>query len=286
MRAQTCLFAAALGFAGACSDPQCPAGELKIGATCYPSPDAGASEEDPETDDDAEADAGTDPTAAMSCLADEDRDGYGPVASRATCPIGKVPPMTGDCDDRDSRAHPDLPESCGDGIDNDCNPATPDACGTSGCKDAACATPDASLSPVDAGTDAGPPAMKPPVTVMPCVAAAESCDGKDNDCDGVVDEGVKNACGSCGPIPPEVCDGKDNNCNGLIDEGTEAGKEVMWQHPEDFGLCALKARIACGSAGFYYKLNADERGKCERCGGWSDCPKQCPPAPSQALACY
>ena len=36
-----------------------------------------------------------------------------------------------------------------------------------------------------------------------------SCDGKDNDCDGQIDEGQ-----------PEVCDGKDNDCDGRVDENT------------------------------------------------------------------
>ena len=31
--------------------------------------------------------------------------------------------------------------------------------------------------------------------------------------------GPLNACGQCGPTPPEVCNGVDDNCNGVIDEG-------------------------------------------------------------------
>jgi len=46
----------------------------------------------------------------------------------------------------------------------------------------------------------------------------EVCDGVDNDCDGVVDNGVLNKCGYCGPEPVEVCDQVDNDCDGQIDE--------------------------------------------------------------------
>lgn len=56
------------------------------------------------------------------------------------------------------------------------------------------------------------------------VPATEVCDYKDNDCDsdnplyGGTDEGLRNACNTCGQTPTEVCDGKDNDCDGLVDE--------------------------------------------------------------------
>ncbi len=34
-----------------------------------------------------------------------------------------------------------------------------------------------------------------------------------------IDEGVANACGTCGPVPAEVCNGIDDDCNGVIDDG-------------------------------------------------------------------
>jgi hypothetical protein len=87
--------------------------------------------------------------------------------------------------------------------------------------------------------------------------SAEKCDGKDNDCDGRVDEDVLNACKGCARLDHtpgqscsegmgdcagtgvyecmgtevvscnarartptrEVCDGVDNDCNGMIDDG-------------------------------------------------------------------
>jgi hypothetical protein len=49
----------------------------------------------------------------------------------------------------------------------------------------------------------------------------EVCNGLDDDCDGNVDEDVRNACGECGAVPIEICDGQDNDCDGQTDEGVQ-----------------------------------------------------------------
>jgi hypothetical protein len=122
------------------------------------------------------------------------------------------------------------PEVC-DGIDNDCDGDIDEGLG-------------------DAGITCGVGQCEHTVTgcvggiIPPCDpfegATAEVCDDIDNDCDGVVDEGLPDlfcGCGQCAhTVPacingfpqvcdpyqgasPEVCDGIDNDCDCIVDEG-------------------------------------------------------------------
>ncbi len=54
--------------------------------------------------------------------------------------------------------------------------------------------------------------------IMPGNELDHGCNGIDDDCDGVIDNGLQ--CAGCGP---EICNGRDDDCNGLIDDGPMPG---------------------------------------------------------------
>ena len=148
-----------------------------------------------------------------------------------------------------------------DGIDDNCNGATDDGFGmTTTCGRGVC------LSQGMLQCVAGKP-VDSCVALQPTAAKDVTCDGKDDDCDGMVDDDYPvtsvgcstGACAAVGTVacasgvvvnscmPSAVpsttdtsCDNIDENCNGVVDEGfvstsTSCGK----------GVCARKGSLTC-----------------------------------------
>jgi hypothetical protein len=204
-----------------------------------------------------------------------------------------------DCDDHNAKKSSHGVEIC-DGLDNDCNGVVDDGCSCS---------PD-QTSPCDedaAGTTIVWPTGSPVGECRhgtrtctrdgrwgPCLGAVkpapEVCDGKDNDCNGAIDDRPIDgaswyhdgdgdghvsptaaptvACASPGPgwlkNPPrddcndadptifggqvERCDGIDNNCNGVPDEGfTWNGLAVGSPCTVGAGACQRTGAVVCAS---------------------------------------
>jgi len=147
---------------------------------------------------------------------DHDMDGYG-----MNCPAGA------DCNDMNAMISPAASEAC-NGMDDDCDGmideglSTPIFCGVGACHTSV---------PTCMGGHTQ--------TCTPLPAGTETCNGIDDDCDGMTDEGFGGSTcgiGACqrtvaacmGGMPPacvpgspspEVCNGIDDDCNTVVDDG-------------------------------------------------------------------
>jgi hypothetical protein len=173
------------------------------------------------------------------------------------------------------------PEICGNGVDDNCDGFIDNGCTTPACttgQTTACVTG------IPGICSAGLATCLPDHTGFgPCVptgsATFEVCNGLDDDCDGAADEGLINACGTCGPVPPEICgNGIDDNCDGFIDNGCTTPVCTTPGSPEicDNGVdddCDTAVDEGCSGPGRYqhcWTLPAmASRVAFEGCSGWA-----------------
>jgi len=146
---------------------------------------------------------------------DLDGDGFGEITQElitceSTPPTGFVADNT-DCDDAEAESNPSREEVC-DGIDNDCNGMIDDGL-------------EIFRYYLDADADdfgnefifIDTCLMSPPLGY---VAQAEDCDDNDN---------------QLNPNIAEVCDGIDNDCNGMIDDGLQIFRYYADLDADSFG---------------------------------------------------
>jgi hypothetical protein len=242
---------------------------------------AGATELCNGVDDDCDGDVDEDEAGdAAVWYEDADGDGYGTTTTWVSCeqPAGYAA-VDGDCDDAAAGVNPGAIELC-DGVDDDCDGATDeddaadattwygdadgDGYGGASFSETSCTAPAAYVSNADDCDDLD-------AEVYP--GATEYCDGVDQDCDGVADDGAvdptdwyadadgdgygdaltsSSACdapaghvaddtdcddtaAAVNPGAIEACDGIDNDCDGTIDDDGSTGTSVWYADTDGDG---------------------------------------------------
>jgi hypothetical protein len=198
---------------------------------------------------DDDCDGGVDDGVLRSFYRDEDVDGVGTGAPVLGCfPPPGFAESNGDCNDGNRDVRPGASELCDGVIDHDCNGTIDDDCACTNGATQVCGS-SVGLCTMGSQTCSGG-------TWGACSGTAprgEICDGLDQDCDGIADDGVttnyypdsdgdgfgagvavaacaapaglvanssdcNDANGTIGPGAPESCNGVDDDCDGVVDE--------------------------------------------------------------------
>jgi len=168
----------------------------------------------------------TDEGLLVTYYQDQDGDGFGGTVSVQACtqPQGYVL-VSGDCDDTDAGVNPSATEVCGNGKDDNCNNTENDE-GATGCE---LYYEDKDSDGYGAGT-----------SKCLCFAEGKYATKTPGDCDD--NDPVAN------PGLPEKCsDGKDNNCNGQIDEAGCVGCTTYFKDEDHDGFGVSNESLCLGA---------------------------------------
>lgn len=227
-------------------------------------------------------------TVAPTCFdADQDNAFAGANCATAT-----------DCDDNDAARYPGATEVCGDRKDNNCDGVLDDGCP---CLPGSTRLCHSTVNPTEIADDMvcrpGLQACEGGAWSTSCVGEVgpqdELCDGLDNNCDGVVDEGLLNPLGQClsefPTVPEENCgptgegNGLDENGDGQVDETCSCAvpdydpnlprkDQPCYSGPPatlGVGVCAAGKR-SCTAAGTWEACVGDVKPGLEVCGDQLD----------------
>ena len=253
---------------------------------------------------DDNCDGEVDEASAVGCVSawlDEDGDGWGGPDNDCVCdPVAPFALKSGDCDDSHAGVNPGALEAC-NGLDDDCDgmvdePSAAgcvtawldeDGDGWGGPQEACLCEPTAPYVTLGGDCDDSHADVNP--------AAPEACNGLDDDCDGLVDEGAALGCipawfdgdgdgwggpevvcicvavapyvlqsGDCddqqagiNPASPEVCNGLDDDCDGVVDEALAVGCVTVWFDGDGDGWGGPEGSCLCDPTAPYVVHGGD-----------------------------
>jgi hypothetical protein len=233
-------------------DAKCPAGSTKQGGVCVKGDPVESDDGEESLDGGTPADDGDDEDGGAGCPAgtlvyvDMDGDGVGAGEAHDGCPADGLVAVTGDCSPENALVFPGADEVC-NGIDENCNEQVDEGVSVM----------------LYADVDGDGHGDKSDLGERVC--AGQPIPGKvtsHDDCD--------DDCAACSPenTMEMACDGKDENCDGNLDEGMTTpyfldcdGDGYLSEDPRQQGACSQPAHPEDCGFGKWLLAGEEEDGR-------------------------